>query len=171
MANLLKRSSGWLFRVGGQGLLSAVLRLLGKTVVDSALSTAADVVPTNTPRKQVQVFNVAGPTTVYVRGSHCNIAVRRHDASQVVLEANLVRAFGIDLTATQDDDGIYIVTRRKPVVGSVARTELLLTVPPDSHLAFHLTPGDVIMQGIDGLIEFQAEHVFPATSTPPRPAQ
>mgnify|MGYP006883605380 FL=1 len=160
MVSLLRRSVGWLTRAGGNAALNALMRHGGRSVVESAVGAAVEAVPRGGQRSFTQVFAVSRPVTVYVRGSHCAVSVRQHDAPRVELEANLARSFGVELTAEQDEAGIYIVARRKPVVGTVARTELALTVPPDAHLAFHLTPGDVSFLDLDGLAQFPAGQVF-----------
>ena len=160
MVSLLRRSVGWLVRAGAHAALGALMRHGGRSVVESAVGAAVEAVPRGGQRSFTQVFAVSRPATVYVRGSHCAVSVRQHDAPRVELEANLARSFGVELTAEQDEAGIYIVARRKPVVGTVARLELALTVPPDAHLAFHLTPGDVSFLDVDGLAQFPATQVF-----------
>lgn len=168
MVSLLRRSVGWLVRASGHAALGALMRHGGRSVVESAVGAAVEAVPKSGQRSFTQVFTVSRPLTVYVRGSHCAVSVRRHDAPRVELEANLARAFGVELTAEQDEAGIYIVARRKPVVGAAARLELALTVPPDAHLAFHLTPGDVSFLDLDGLAELPAAQVFaPVDSASP----
>lgn len=168
MVSLLRRSTGWLMRASGHAALSALMRHGGRSVVESAVGAAVEAAPRGGQRSFTQIFAVTCPVTVYVRGSHCAVSVRRHDAPRVELEANLARAFGVELTAEQDEAGIYIVARRKPVVGAAARLELALTVPPDAHLALHLTPGDASFLSLDGLTELSVAQVFaPADSAPP----
>ena len=169
MVSLVRRAMGWLVRAGGHAALSTLLRHGGRSAVESAVSAAVEAVPKSGQRSFIQVFAVSRPLTVYVRGSHCAVSVRRHDAPRVELEASLARSFGAELTAEQDEAGIYIVARRKPVVGAAARLELALTVPPDAHLALHLTPGDVSFLDVDGLAEFPAAQVYaPAGDSSPK---
>jgi hypothetical protein len=156
MVNPIWRPLGWMLRQGGRLAVDSVLRRGGQSAVDSALS----VVPKTAQRSHVQVFSVHSPVTVYVRASHCRVTVCRHPDSKVVLETNLYRAFGVELTAEQDEAGVYVVARRKAVVGRITRIDLMLTVPADSHLAFHLTPGDIIFQDIDGMVELPVKQVF-----------
>ncbi len=158
MVNVFRRSFGWILRQGGRLALAAVWQRSGRSAVDTALS----VVPKTTQRSHLQVFNVEQPVTVYVRASQCRITVVHHAAPKVILEANLHRAFGVELAAEQDHDGVYIVARRKAVVGRMTRLDFTLHVPADSHLAFHLTPGDVLFQDINGTVELPAGQVFPS---------
>lgn len=45
---------------------------------------------------------------------------------------------------------MYIVARRKPVVGTISSARFTLIVPPEANLVFHLTPGTVRIDNIDG---------------------
>ena len=154
---MIRRGVGWLVN---RALLGAVWRLGGERAVNSALGAAADAVPKTTQRSHRQIFNVTAPTTVYVRGSHCHVTVQRHTDPKVVLDVNLHRAFGVELVAEQDDDGIYIVAKRKAVVGKVTRADLSLTIPPDCHLALHLTPGQITFAHVDGMMELPTHQIF-----------
>ena len=107
------------------------------------------------------MFNVKPPVTVYVRASHCRVTICRQSEPKVILDADLYRAFGVELTAEQDEVGVYIVAKRKAVVGRVTRIDLALTVPDNSHLALHLTPGDVIFEAVDGMLELPINEIFP----------
>lgn len=144
----------------GRPLLRAGLNTLRRTAIDTALGAAVEAVPRPVQRSQVQVFNVVPPVTVYIRASNCRVAVRRTTESKVTLEAHLASAFGLELATEQDDAGVYIIAHRKPVVGQIGHVNLTVTVPADCHLAFHVTPGDIVLEGIDGMLELPPD-AFP----------
>lgn len=158
----MRRIGGWFLRQSGRTAINTLLRLGGRSAVDTALGAAAEAVPVTSQRSHTQVFNVSLPVTIYVRASHCRVMLHCAPVPKVILEANLYRAFGVELTAEQDHVGVYIVVRRKPVVGAVSRTDLILTVPPESYLALHLTPGEIVFQNIDGMIKLPAVQIFPS---------
>lgn len=129
------------------------------SVVDTALGAAVEAIPKTSNRSHIQAFQVDTPITVYVRADHCRVRIRLCDVSQVVLHANMYRAFGLNLVAEQDAAGVYIVAKRKPVIGTLSRADFSITAPVGSHLVFHLTPGDVVLEGIDGRLELPAVSV------------
>lgn len=133
--------------------VNTALRLGARSAVDTALSTAVSAVPKSTQQTHTQVFNVKSPVTIYVRGGNCRVAVRREVTAKVTVQSSMYRAFGLELVAEQDEAGVYIVARRKPVVGKLSRTDFTIIVPMESHLVFHLTPGDIVLQDIDGMME------------------
>ena len=150
-------------------LISVALRWGGVTAAERTLRVATSTLPDRVNRAQTQVFNISGSTTVYVRGSNCRVTVTRGDARRVIVEANLVRAFGLDLVAEQDDAGVYIVARQKPVVGKLSRAEFSITVPEETHLVFRLTPGDVVLNDLNGMLELPASVLAQPARAPAEP--
>jgi len=162
MRRLMRHLAAWIAASAGRSALRTLLNMGRRTAIDTALGAAVDVVPRPTQRSHVQVFNVTPPITVYMRASHCRIAVRRTAAPKVTLEAHLGSAFGLELATEQDDAGVYIVAHRKPVVGQLARVHLTVTVPADCHLAFHVTPGDIVLEDVDGMLELPPTIITPS---------
>jgi len=157
---LFRRGANLALRLGGVQLARTALRIGQRSALDTALGVATRAVPGSAERLHTQVFNVAGPVTVYVRASHCRVTLREADSPKVTLNATMQRGFGVELAADQDEDGIYIVARRKPVVGTVARVDFTLSVPPDTQLALHLTPGDVVFENINALAELNTTTIY-----------
>ena len=50
----------------------------------------------------------------------------------------LQAGFGWQWTTDQDDAGVYIVLRRKPLIGSVGRGRLTIALPHCLHMSFKL---------------------------------
>ena len=101
-------------------------------------------------QRRVVAYEVRGPTTVYVRASHCRVTVRRTGMQQVQVEGELRQAFGWQWVTERDEAGVYVILKRKPLVGALSYAELSLTVPLDAYLVFHLTPGSVHLQDFSG---------------------
>ena len=87
-------------------------------------------------QRRVVAYEVRGPTTVYVRASHCRVTVRRTGMQQVQVEGELRQAFGWQWVTERDEAGVYVILKRKPLVGA--------------YLVFHLTPGSVHLQDFSG---------------------
>ena len=127
----------WLFRQGAQ------------TALESA-GAAADRVGRENFR---QVFTVTPPVTVYIYASHSRVTIRRKAGHLVELDATMRAAFGLTLAVDQDDAGVYVVAKRKPVAGALTWIDFALIVPPEARILAHLTPGRLVLGDIDGLIE------------------
>ncbi|MBN1966515.1 MAG: hypothetical protein JW910_17825 [Anaerolineae bacterium] len=114
------------------------------------LFNSARKLPDIARERRVAAYEVTGPTTVYVRAGHSRVTVRRTTDRRVQVEADLRQAFGWQWTTERDEAGIYVVLKRKPLVGSLSTAELTLIVPPDAYLVFHLTPGSVQLEDFEG---------------------
>jgi hypothetical protein len=90
---------------------------------------------------------------VYVYATHSRVTIRRKPGNQIELDANVRGAFGLNFSIEQDEAGVYIVAKRKPVAGTLAWVDLTLTVPPEARILAHLTPGQLALKDVDGLIE------------------
>lgn len=131
----------------------------------TALDTTAAAASQATSESFRQIFNVQLPCTVYVRAAHCAVDVRRQppvrerERERVELNATLRAAFGWEFSTDQDEAGVYIVAKRKPVVGALANARFSLIVPTGAHLVLHLTPGSVHLIDFDGKITLEGAPV------------
>jgi hypothetical protein len=136
-------------------LLNAALRHGMETAVQATAETAAVA----TTRTFTQIFEVTLPTTVYVRASMSEVTLRYRSGTRVELSANLRASFGWELAAEQDEYGVYIVAKRKLVMGSLSSADFTLTVPPEANLVFNLTPGAVKIANVDGKLSIAGSSV------------
>ncbi len=156
LSALVGYGSGWLTR--------ALLRQGGRSALDAALGAAVSAVPKPAERLYTQIFHVTGPVTVYVRGERCRVVLCRAEAGRVTLEAHVGHP-GVEFVTEQDAAGVYIVLKRKPVIGAVARVDFTLHVPAEAHLALRLKAGEVLFAELDGLWELSAAQIFALEET------
>lgn len=104
-------------------------------------------------RYALRVFAVQKPTTIFIRGTRCHVTVRYHDLDQVEIHARLYNAFGLLFVAEQDEAGVYLIVRRRRLLGLISRAEFLLKVPRYANLTFNLTPGTIRLDEINGILE------------------
>lgn len=122
--------------------------------------------PRMTQSRRVAAYEVSGPSTVYVRASHCRVTVQRVLEPRVQIDCELRQAFGWEWVTERDDAGIYVVLKRKPVVGALSSAVLTLLVPADAYLVFHLTPGSVQLADFEGRLSVEPLTLKPATVAP-----
>ncbi len=106
--------------------------------------------------QRVAAYEVSGPITVYVRADHSRVTVRRTEEPRVQILGELRQAFGWEWAVERDSAGIYVVLKRRPLVGALASADLTLIVPPDAYLVFHLTPGSVHLADFEGRLSVAA---------------
>lgn len=159
----------------GRRVYRRILGFLVKRGLRTALDTTAAAASQATSESFRQIFNVQLPCTVYVRAAHCSVEVRRQpterERARVELNATLRAAFGWEFSTDQDEAGVYIVAKRKPVVGALANARFSLIVPTGAHLVLHLTPGSVHLIDFDGKITLEGKPEGDAADEPARLVQ
>lgn len=115
--------------------------------------TLAPRVASATNERFTRVFEVTLPVTVFIHASSARVTVRRVEGSAVTLDANLRASFGLQFTAEQDEAGVYIVAKRKRVVGTLSAAYFTLTLPPAARLIANLTPGALLLEDLNGKVE------------------
>lgn len=129
------------------------------------LLATARALPDLARRRRVTAYEVSGPTTVYVRASHSTVSVLPGAARRVQIEFDLRQAFGWQWVSERDEAGIYVVLKRRPVVGALSTAHLTLTVPADTYLVFHLTPGSVHLEHVAGRLAVSPPEAAPLGET------
>ena len=137
-------------------MMRRVTGLIVRHSLETAVQTTAETATTATTKSFVRMFEVTLPTSVYVRASNCEIVIRRCEENRVELSANLRVAFGWDLAAEQDSAGVYIAATRKRVLGKLSSAYFTLVVPHEATLIFHLTPGTIRLEEVDGKLTIPA---------------
>jgi hypothetical protein len=139
-----------------------MLKFVRDFILKRGLATAAEIgaeaAATATSKTFVQRFEVQFPVTIFVRGSHVEAHLLYTPGTVVELKASLRASFGWEFATEQDEAGVYIVAKRKPLVGALSAATFTLTVPPEANLAFHLTPGSVRLAHVDGKLTVPALH-------------
>jgi hypothetical protein len=143
---MLRRAAGW--------LLPRVAR--------AALDQARTTIPRLTTENYRQVFAVSLPLTVFIYAENSRITIQHNPAPQVTLDASLRASFGWQIVAEQDDAGVYIVAKRKPVVGGLAQAAFRVTLPVEAYLQLELTGGALLLEDLSGRLEIPAIRPIPA---------
>jgi hypothetical protein len=114
--------------------------------VVNAASTVADF----TRQSQTFTFPVNGPITVYLRAEQAEIRLVRWAQPKVDVFVQLQAAFGWRIATDQDADGVYVVAKRRMLVGGMSRATFTLTVPHDAYLILKLTESNLLVTDVNG---------------------
>ena len=100
----------------------------------NALSAARDLT-LDTRRFQWQIQL---PNTVYIQAEHARIRIAPHERMEVLAKIELQAPFGWQLAAEQDAAGVYIIARRKALIGKIGRGQFDIKMPRGLHLSLKL---------------------------------
>ena len=98
------------------------------------LSSARDLTrETTTYRWQVEP-----PNTFYIDAEYADISLSRQEGVEILATVKLQAAFSWQIATQQDKAGVYMVARRKPLIGSIGRGSFQIRVPSDVHVSLKL---------------------------------
>lgn len=99
-------------------------------------------------------WEAAARTTLYLEAEHADIRLSAHDQREVQARIELQAGFGWQLATDQDRAGVYIVARRKPLIGALGRGQFDLVVPADLRLSLKLQDCLLSLDGLSASLEF-----------------
>ena len=134
------------------------------TELANAVSTVAEIAR----HTQTFRFNVSGATTLYMDVESAEVRVLRRadllaESRQIEVTATLQAPFAWRVATDQDEAGVYVVARRRPVVGAVASGAFAVIVPPDAYLVLKLKDCRLSLEAISGTVELPADGTIKLT--------
>ncbi|MFW5709031.1 MAG: hypothetical protein ACOCX5_02305 [Chloroflexota bacterium] len=117
------------------------------------LANAAAMIRDMTQHSRTYHYAAASPITFYLRAEQATIQVIRWSRPLIELTTNLQNAFGWRLVDDQDEAGVYVAIKRRPVVGSVAAATFEIRLPMDTYVLLRLENCSLQVSGMTGEIE------------------
>lgn len=114
------------------------------------VANAASSVMDFTRQNQTYTFAVHPAVTVYLRAEQATVRVVRWEQPRVDVFIQLQAAFGWRVATDQNDDGVYVVAKRRMLVGGFSRATFTLTLPHDAYLILKLTESSLLINDING---------------------
>jgi hypothetical protein len=111
---------------------------------------AASVVTELARQSQTYHFAVNGPMTFYLRAEQATVRVIRWTQPRIEVEVQLQAAFGWRLATDQDEAGVYLVAKRRAVVGGLSRATFSIFAPHTTYLILKIEDGQIILEHVSG---------------------
>jgi hypothetical protein len=111
---------------------------------------AASTVTELARQSQTFHFGVSKPITFYLQAEQAEVRLTRWAQPKIEIAVQLQAAFGWRMTTDQDEAGVYVVARRRPLVGGLSRATFAVFVPQDTYLVLKLTEGRLTLEHVDG---------------------
>jgi hypothetical protein len=117
--------------------------------VANAASTLAELTRKSTNYR----FNVIGETTFYLDASQAEVRVLRHAQPTIEFTAALQAPFAWRVATDQDEAGVYVVAKRRAIVGGLAGAVFSVIVPYQAHLVLRLQRCRLCLEAVDGTLQ------------------
>ena len=115
----------------------------------SAVSTVKEIVQ----ESKTYRFAVSGTITFYLRAENAEVKITRWQRPEVECTVRLQASFGWRVATDQDEAGVYLVAKRRAVVGGLSRATFDVFVPHDTYLLLKLDEGRVTLDHVSGTLE------------------
>lgn len=83
-------------------------------------------------------WEVKLPSTFFLQAEYADVNLTGHDQTQIEARLALQAGFGWQLASDQDEAGVYIVAKRKAVIGGIARAKFEIKLPRGVHVSLDL---------------------------------
>ncbi len=95
--------------------------------------------------------------TFYLNAERADIHLQAHDEAHILTTIELRGGFAWQIATDQDEAGVYIIARRKAIIGSIARAKIAVWLPPSLHITLELANCRLCMDELRGKIELPPE--------------
>ena len=99
-------------------------------------------------------WDVTTGSTFFLQAEQADIRLVTHRRPEVLAKIELQAGFGRQLLTEQDEAGVYIIVRRKPLIGSIGRCRFDITLPDDIHISFKLDQCKVCFDELTTSLDF-----------------
>ncbi|MFQ3645651.1 MAG: hypothetical protein SNJ54_04480 [Anaerolineae bacterium] len=93
-------------------------------------------------------FQVEADVTFYAHVEHALVQISYHDAPEITIDALYQAQFGWRAQIEQDEHGVYLVARRRPVVGSVSTARFQVVLPRTVYTVLRLENAAYSVSGL-----------------------
>ena len=83
-------------------------------------------------------WEVQTPSSFYLEAEYAEINLARADNNHLHVSVKLRASMSWKLVTERDDAGVYIVAKRKPLIGNIGRARLHVRVPHGVHISLQL---------------------------------
>jgi hypothetical protein len=101
-------------------------------------------------------FLAPKPLTFYLDTQDSEVIIRRWPQAKISVRVRLQVGFGWHLENEQDDAGVYVVAKRKLVVGSFSRAEFDIALPDTAHVVLKLADSVMLLDDVTGTFQIPA---------------
>ena len=99
-------------------------------------------------------WEIRAPNTLYLEAEHADIDLLHIGGEHILAQVRMRAALSWKLVTDQDDAGVYIVAKRKPLIGSIGRARFQIEVPDGIHISLKLRNCQLCLRDVDSTFDF-----------------
>ncbi len=98
-------------------------------------------------------WDISPPITFFLDVEHADVILKRHADPIILATTELQAGFGWQVATEQDDAGVYIVAKRKPLIGSIGRGKFTVTLPHNTHVSLKLEKCQLTLDDLSTILD------------------
>ena len=83
-------------------------------------------------------WEARAPSSFYLEAEYAEVNLSRCDEDQLSVALRLRSSMSWKLATEQDDAGVYVVLKRKPLIGNIGRARFSARIPRGVHISLQL---------------------------------
>ncbi len=88
---------------------------------------------------KTHAFMVQSPTTLYMQAENAHVQIKRWARPKIEITSKLQVGFGWRVLTDQDEAGVYMVARRRGVIGGLSSARFEIHIPKETYLILKLS--------------------------------
>ncbi len=112
----------------------------------SAVNTMRDIAQ----KTKTYYFAVRPEMTFYLHIADAEVELIRWERPMIEMTVKLDAVFGWQMAVDQDEAGVYVVARRRPIIGEIAYGRFEVRCPRDIYNVFKLEACKLILHDVTG---------------------
>jgi hypothetical protein len=102
-------------------------------------------------------WDITPPITFYLHVEYADVTLKRHDIATISAKVELQAGFGWQVATDQDEAGVYIVAKRKPLIGTMGRGNFEITLPQDIHITLKLEHCQLTLDDLNTTLDLPSQ--------------
>ena len=83
-------------------------------------------------------WELAAGATFFLQAEYAEINLATHERHEALATIELQAGFSWQLLTDQDEAGVYVIARRKQLIGGIGRSRFDIALPRDAHISLKL---------------------------------
>ena len=96
---------------------------------------------------------VAAGTTFFLQAEYADIHLAAHEGTEILASVELQAGFGWQLATDQDEAGVYMIARRKALIGSMSRAKFDIKLPEQAHISLKMENCQVCLADLNTTLD------------------
>lgn len=102
-------------------------------------------------------WEVQAPSSFYLEAEYAEVSLSRSEDNRLYVNVRLRASMSWKLATEKDDAGVYVIIKRKPLIGNIGRARLHARLPRGVHISLQLQNSVLCLKDLVSALELPPE--------------